>query len=352
MEPAADAGAWDAVIREWPDSCAFHASEWKRAVTASLPQYRASDFVLKSDGETVGAWSGFTFAPGPWLAFEEASPWHLFGGLLTPGGSEAEDAFGRALALWEAAARVRGRCALAVTLPPRQCGRFAHVCAALGFAQVAAKRTHLLHPPPEPAALWERVYKGSVRTDVRKARRQGVRVRATAAVEDVRAFYRIYSQAMAGFGSLAKPYSLVRDLAASPLGTLLVAERRGRVVAGLLHLHFGSTVTIWMQASIPDERRHAPNHLLYHTALTWAVEHGYRRVDFGASPPENHGLMAFKESFGAAPADFGTFRKVLAPLRDGLWRRAEPLTRWAFGRIASLRRAGLFAVCVAARLVA
>jgi lipid II:glycine glycyltransferase (peptidoglycan interpeptide bridge formation enzyme) len=277
---------------------------------------------LVRDDARDGAWSGCVFAPAPFVSFAESSPWHLFGGPL---GVPSRD-FADALACWEAHSRSNGACALSLTLPPGQFVDAQSDLDAAGFALTEAKFTHLLDLSGDEEALWG-AYKGSVRTDVRKATAAEVTVRAEHTDAAVDAFYAIYRATMARFGSVAKPRRLVGDLVKSSIGTLFVAEREGLPIAGLLLLVFGKTATVWMAASQPDERRHAPNHLLYHTALTWALERGYTRVDFGASPPENIGLVKFKESFGAARADFGTVTKTVAPLRCALWKAAEPSLR-------------------------
>jgi len=326
FRPVADPSEWDRRIARSPLACAFHSSEWKRALNAAFPPYRGEDFWVERDGTRVGAWSGFAFAPFPFVTMQEASPWNLFGGYL-PFGEDATDT--AILSAWETEARRRGSCRLRLTSHPDD-EALPSLLPLLGFRLVETKKTHFLELPDNPETLWKDLYKGSVRTDVRKSRASRVCIRRATNNRDIQAFYRIYQAAMERFGSLAKPESLVRDLSLSPIGTLWVAEREGHLVAGLLALQFAHTVTIWMAASVPEERRYAPNHALYHAALEDAIARGYRRVDFGASPPENQGLIAFKESFGATARTFGVYQKVLRPLRSALWERTEPLARKAY----------------------
>ncbi len=332
FEPSLDADAWDAHAVDMPGSCAFHSSTWKQALGAAFPQYQPADGYLLRDDARAGAWSGCVFAPAPFVSFAESSPWHLFGGPL----GVAPDAFLDALACWEGHSRANGACALSLTLPP---GAFADMQSDLqtvGFALTEEKFTHLLDLPEDEEALWSS-YKGSVRTDVRKARAADVTVRPAHTDGDIGAFYAIYRATMDRFGSAAKPRRLVADLVGSSIGVLFLAEREGVPIAGLLLLVFGKTATVWMAASQPEERRHAPNHLLYHTALTWAMARGHTRADFGASPPENTGLVKFKESFGATRADFGTVTKTVAPARAALWKASEPTLRRLYRLAQTLR---------------
>lgn len=323
FQPVSDPSEWDAVVATCPSACAFHSSEWKQAVNCAFPQYRGQDFWVQRDGQRIGGWSGFVFQPIPFVSMWEASPWNLFGGYLPFSEEDRLDV--RILSAWESEARREGACRLALTLHPNDEEKNPLISEA-GFQRVETKTTHVLELPKSPEELWN-AYKGSVRTDVRKSRNAKVQVRRTTNPDEIRDFYRLYAATMERFGSLAKPESLVRHLVISSLGRLWVAEREGQIVAGLFALCFARTMTIWMAASLPEERRYAPNHALYHAALEYALVQGYEHVDFGASPPENRGLMAFKESFGAKAKTFGTYRKRLAPLRDALWERTEPLAR-------------------------
>jgi lipid II:glycine glycyltransferase (peptidoglycan interpeptide bridge formation enzyme) len=273
------------------------------------------------------------FAPAPFVSFAEAGPWHLYGGPLGLG----RDDFVDALACWEMQARSDRVCALSLTLPPSDFAASEGRLREAGFVMSAPKFTHVLDLPDDDEMLWKS-YKGSVRTDVRKATAGGITVRTVHADAEIGAFYAIYRATMDRFGSVAKPRGLVADLAQSPLATLFLAERAGLPIAGLLLLAYGKIATVWMAASEPAERRLAPNHLLYHTALTWAMQRGYTQADFGASPPENTGLVKFKESFRATRGDFGTYTKTIAPLRSALWRASEPALRRIYRSVQGARR--------------
>ncbi|MBT5709447.1 peptidoglycan bridge formation glycyltransferase FemA/FemB family protein, partial [Candidatus Poribacteria bacterium] len=292
LDPADDPQAWDDYVSAMPGVCAFHSRTWKQALSAAFPQYRPADAFLVRGDDRIGAWSGCVFTPAPFVSFAESSPWHLYGG---PVGVAPEDLLD-AVACWESCSRRDRACALSLTLPPGDFAASHGVLTEIGFALTEPKHTHVLDLPSDADTLWSG-YKGSVRTDVRKATGAGVTVRPVHGDAEIGAFYAVYRATMDRFGSVSKPRSMVADLARSSIATLFMAERAGIPVAGLLLLVFGKVATVWMAASEPAERRHAPNHLLYHTALTWAMERGYERADFGASPPENTGLVKFKESF-------------------------------------------------------
>lgn len=327
---------WDELAKQCPDACAFHSSEWKAALTAAFPQYVASDSRHVRDGRSICLWSSFDFRPAPGIRIAEAGPWNLYGGYLAQSPSQSE--FASALNRWEDRSRRASAAFLRLTLHPTDYEDRLAIARQAGFADFDSKRTHWLSLPDDPDTLWHDAYRGSVRTDIRRARKSGVTVEASSCPDDVRAFYALYADSMRRFGSLAKPLVLVEMLLAGSLGRLWVARREGSVVAGLLELRFGRWMTIWMAASEPSERRYSPNHLLYDAALRDATQAGVEMADFGASPPGNDGLVAFKESFGAQEMAFGTVTKTTAPLRSWLWRVAEPAARGAYRRFQRINR--------------
>jgi len=72
--------------------------------------------------------------------------------------------------------------------------------------------------------------------------------------------------------------------AAAPSGKirLFLAEREGTVLAGLLAILFGATMTLWKVGAAPPDKEIKPNDSMYHHAIRWAHEQGYRHCDFAA----------------------------------------------------------------------
>ncbi len=330
MEPI-DAEEWDALISACGGANAFHSTEWARALEEAFPQYRMERWSAMRDGERAGLWASFSFAPAPFLSFSEALPWSLPGGLL-PLQPLSDADVEKALNAWEKAARSRGRCGLTLA-----CSLEESVLKRAGFSLKERKTTHRLRLPADAETLWNN-YKGNARTDIRKARKSGVTTREASSEADAAAFYAIYAETMRRFGSPAKPFRLVRRLALSPIGRLTLAEREGRVAAGLLLLCYAQEASVWMAAGTLESRPFAANRLLYDDALRWAVKRGCKRVDFGASPPDQPGVAAFKASFGASAFEFGVWEKALSPVRFRLWRTAEPWARRAYRRFSSIRK--------------
>jgi CelD/BcsL family acetyltransferase involved in cellulose biosynthesis len=176
---------------------------------------------------------------------------------------------------------------------------------------------------------------------VGKARREGVEIREADCDRDLRAWHRLYLTTMRALAVPPRPYrhfaSLWAQLQPRGLLSLLLAERRGRLLAGSIFLAFGSTVFYAFNGSAREHLSSRPNDLIQWHAIHAAAEAGFRRYDFGEVEGGQHGLAEFKAKWGAKPERLfryvdpplrspETVRSVLAVRRigEGLW-KAMPL---------------------------
>jgi FemAB-related protein (PEP-CTERM system-associated) len=81
---------------------------------------------------------------------------------------------------------------------------------------------------------------------------------------------------------------------------ICVVAGRGAPVAAALLLAHRDVLEIPWASSLRAQRRSAPNMLLYWTAIQFAAERGYKRIDFGRSTRET-GTYDFKRQWGAVP---------------------------------------------------
>jgi lipid II:glycine glycyltransferase (peptidoglycan interpeptide bridge formation enzyme) len=144
---------------------------------------------------------------------------------------------------------------------------------------------------------------------------------------DLEAFYGIYLATIKRLGGTPKPQSLIQSLYRSRIGKLAIAKRDGIVIGGLLYLFFNRTVTLWCEASDLQYLEYRPNNAIFHHIIQWACAEGYEWVDFGASPPDHHGLIAHKEQYKAQRFGFCSYIKIHSPLKREVWQTTEPLLR-------------------------
>ena len=187
-------------------------------------------------------------------------------------------------------------------------------------------------------------FKPDYRTRVRKAPKRGVTVRAAGEPAQWRAWYDDLLLATAhrqDFRVRAYSYfdAIRSDLTGACESRLLLAEREGRLVGGILCLRFGPTVWYLYGGMNEEGREHYSGYLLQWAAMEWAVESGCACYDFrGVAPPEavddpHQGLNRFKAGFGPRTVEWvGEWDLVLGPLSYRAFNTLLPLARRALRR--------------------
>ncbi len=173
------------------------------------------------------------------------------------------------------------------------------------------------------------------RRNLRTAVRHGVTVRRGEQPGDLTdTFYRLHVATRHHQGVPVQPRRYFRllweQLLARDLGFLLLAQVDGAAVAGAVFLTDGRTLTYKYAASAAAARPLCANDLLLWEACRWALDRGYRVIDFGRSDLANVGLRRFKDSWGAREEAlvYSTVGQTVA--RDGRGRLAhlaEPVLR-------------------------
>jgi CelD/BcsL family acetyltransferase involved in cellulose biosynthesis len=167
------------------------------------------------------------------------------------------------------------------------------------FALVGRAAWHAVDLTRTEPELWQGL-DGSARQNVRKALRLGVTVREGRSLDDVRAFFDMHCHVRkAKYRLLPQPFALFEQLhSAFALGdriVVLLAERAGAVVAGILFLQWGDSLYYKFAASV--ERQACPNDLLTWEGIRLGQQRGLLRLDFGASDYAQPGLLRYKAKY-------------------------------------------------------
>lgn len=330
--------SWDEVIRQCPGSNAFHSTAWKVALNQAFSQLSPMYYLIKENDILIGGLPAFVFKPIPGIKMLHSMPWQLFGGIQFVAHAEVD--INVLLELGEEhlsnVVDNQNICETVFTLSPAQTAEYGHRFTKLGYQKHRTLFTHLLKTSEDYDMLWK-AYNKRVRGAVRKAAKAGVSVSDAHTNADLEAFYGMYLATVKRLGGTPKPLSLIQSLYRSRIGKLAIAKREGVVIAGLLYLYFNGTVTLWCEASDPQYLEYRPNNAIFHHIIQWACTAGYEWVDFGASPPDNHGLIAHKEQYKAQKFEFCSYIKTHSPLRRKVWQRAEPSLRKLYTRIQHAR---------------
>ena len=314
---------WDAVIQQCPNTTAFQSLAWRDALAGAFKQLTPVYLFIKRQDAVIGGLPAFVFQPIPGIRLWHSMPWNLFGGIhLTDNAPTNPEAF---ITSVETAAAEKGWCEIRWTLTPEHTIAYGDFITEAGYERTN-HFTHLLKTDGDVDALWH-AYNKRVRGAVRKAEKSGVAVTDTDSEEALSAFYDMYLMTVKRLGGTPKPHSLMQTLLQRKIARLAIATYRDAIIAGLLYLRFNRTVTLWCEASVPAFLKYRPNNAIFHYIITQACHEKYECLDFGASPPENAGLIAHKEQYRATQTGFASYTKVVSPLKRALWTQSEGALR-------------------------
>jgi CelD/BcsL family acetyltransferase involved in cellulose biosynthesis len=160
---------------------------------------------------------------------------------------------------------------------------------------------------------------------LRKAQREGVRVRLAASEEDWERHFQLYEESLARWGERATSRYGREVLAAlrkhaGARARLWLAECGGELAAGALCFESKRHVAYWHGAASAKLLEKRPANLLLAEAVRDACERGFWWFDFNPSAGLE-GVRAFKRSFGAEPLPCPMLAR--GPLRA--WTLAEAI---------------------------
>lgn len=314
---------WDTIIRQCPGSTAFQSLAWRDALADTFRQLTPIYSFIKQENSIIGGLPAFIFQPIPGIRLWHSMPWNLFGGVHLIDASQVNPE--ALVTSVETEAAEKRWCEIRWTLTPEHTTIYGDHLAAMGY-ECTNHFTHLLQTNGDVDALWH-AYNKRVRGAVRKAAKSGVEVTDTDTEESLSTFYDMYLTTVKQLGGTPKPRALMQTLLEQKVARLAIATYNETMIAGLLYLLFNQTVTLWCEASVPAFLKYRPNNAIFHHIITQACREGYEWVDFGASPPENTGLIAHKEQYRARRTDFASYTKVISPLKRTLWTRSEGVLR-------------------------
>jgi CelD/BcsL family acetyltransferase involved in cellulose biosynthesis len=194
---------------------------------------------------------------------------------------------------------------------------------------------HTLELEPDSAAVLQKSSKSQVQRNIRRAEREGVTIRRAESVEELAdTYYALHVDTRRRQGAPAQPRRwfelLWSELIERDLGFVLLAYAGRVAVAGGVFLTWNGTVTYKYGASRRESWPLRPNHLLFWDAIRWSCESGFHTFDWGRSDLDNHGLRAFKSSWGAVETPL--LYSSIGAFRDPRWlglaqRWAAPIIR-------------------------
>lgn len=146
-------------------------------------------------------------------------------------------------------------------------------------------------------------FRDSTKRNIRKADREGVRVRILGSVESIKAFYRLNCITRKHHGLPPQPFfffkKVFEHIISRDLGIIALASHSEKVIAGAVYYHFGGKAIYKYGASDRSYQYLRPNNLVMWEAIKWYAANGFKSLCFGRTEQKNAGLLQFKRGWGA-----------------------------------------------------
>lgn len=282
----------DDYVRQHPQGSAYHLHAWRQAVQDAYG-YPGRVLVLH---DSAGKLAGML--PLCEVALPLGRPRWISLPFCDVGGPLADTP--------EIAARLTGYAAqsLAAEGVRKMQLRCSSAQAAPEDDSLAGKKIRMLLPLPDSAEQLMASYPPKLRSQIRKAEKNGLTVSISTDARDLHNFYDVYSQNMRRLGS--PPHgcdlfeAMLRRYGASNEIFLTLVRKEHTVVGAGLVLRCGSKAVIPWASTLAEYNPLAPNMLLYWGLQAHLCGAGVTRFDFGRST-YGEGTYKFKRQWGAEP---------------------------------------------------
>lgn len=321
--------ALDAFVRAHPEGNAYQLAAWRRAV-ATAYGYKGKVLVARQGAELAGLLPLCAVARPlsrpRWISL----PFCDLGGPLAISNEVSE-------ALAARARRDAG---------PQGATGLELRCSAAGTAEestLEGRKVRMVLGLPDSAAALMQSYPPKLRSQVRKAEKNGLTYEVVTTADAVAAFYDVYSRNMRRLGS--PPHSLAwfeaihRHYSAGGDMFLVLVRSEGKAVGAGWVLRCGEKAVIPWASTLADYNALAPNMLLYWAIQSHLCEIGVRQFDFGRST-FGEGTYKFKKQWGALPValdwkayDAQGVAAIAAPAAKGGASSLRPLIESAWQKL-------------------
>ena len=174
-----------------------------------------------------------------------------------------------------------------------------------------AFRHHYILLNNEPEQLKRSFHRTCVRQRITRAMKSHLTIKFGSSESDLKKFYRLHFITRKRLGLPLQPYRyffmLWKNFFPAKRLLLLLAEKQGNAIGGLILFKFKDRVSAEFAASDEKYQEMSPTHLLFWEAIKGAYSEGYKIFDFGRTSLSNMTLMDFKNRWGTKIVDLPQF---------------------------------------------
>lgn len=183
--------------------------------------------------------------------------------------------------------------------------------------------------------IW-RGYREEVQRAIRKAKRNGLMVRALTSPKEIDIFYSLYLSSMERKRAFAKYprrwFQVIYEfLIKEGKADILFALKDDQFVAGVVVIYSPDSLHYLHNGSDRAFLEYRPNDLIIDHIIQKGVKEGKAVLDFMGSDPKDFSLIRFKEKWGAQSFDHFTYVKDYRPIRSKIWETGKRLAQSKVG---------------------
>ena len=280
------AESWNEYVDRRPDASIYHRAEWAGLIERVFG-HKTRYFAATAGDCVVGVLPVVSFHTPLFGRFSTSMPFVNYGGIVadTP---DAADAL-----LAAAVDHVRGTGGRYLELR--------HTARTFAGLSVQTHKVEMVLPLKTSVDAQWKVLQSNVRNHIRKGQKSNLQT-TIGGLELLDAFYDVLAHNMRDLGSPVHSRRFFREILTTfPDSSRIVCVTLGStpVAASFMLSHRDRVEVPWASAV----RRYtplSPNALLYWEMLTFAINAGAARFDFGRSTP-NEGTFTFKQQWGGEP---------------------------------------------------
>jgi FemAB-related protein (PEP-CTERM system-associated) len=173
----------------------------------------------------------------------------------------------------------------------------------MGFHRSDYFQSSIVKLSSNSSMLWSNFPDRSLRKDIRKAIRSGIKVKMDQNGDGLKQFYKLLLKTRKKHGLPPQPYSFFENLWAKMYPSnyikLLLAEYEGKIIAGLIILLYKKTVIGGYIGSDSHYMNLRPHQFICWKAMEWGCENGFQYFDFLRTAQDNEGLKYYKKRWGS-----------------------------------------------------
>lgn len=146
-------------------------------------------------------------------------------------------------------------------------------------------------------------FRGSTKRNIKKAIREGVKVRICNSLDSVKEFYRLNCITRKHHGLPPQPFDFFKKvhehIILNNQGIVVLAHHNSKAIASAIYFHYGKKALYKYGSSNRKYQHLRANNLVMWQAIKWYCQNGYKTLCFGRTEPANKGLLQFKSGWDA-----------------------------------------------------